>query len=147
MATKKKLAQHDEFDGTTVITNGGRRLKLPQIDGYYANQWNVNVDGVQDACAGLNIEQAKARLLYADAEGNNNSELALAWRTAQVAMVNHGRTLSTLMRTLETLNDPSVAHAVALKEQLERLASKVEELTSDLERHERNNEHTSRNDF
>ncbi len=48
---------------------------------------------------------------------------------------------------LDTLEDPSVAHAVSVKEKLDTLMSKLEELQDEFSSHVRNNEHTSRSDY
>ena len=56
---------------------------------------------------------------------------------SQIALLDH------IERLLYVMEDPSVAHAVKVKEQIDQLTSKVEELSDNFNTHERNNEHTS----
>ena len=54
--------------------------------------------------------------------------------------------ITRLIRLLEVVEDPSVAHAVAMKEKIDELTHKVENLRDDFNSHERDNEHNYRSD-
>jgi len=154
MAARKKpkavfaatSAEPFEDDDTTIESKvSKRRLTLPRIENVYVSEWGgVRSDAAQKVMADLNVEQAKARSLLADAEEAKDAHLAAAWRCAQVAMLQHAQTARALYNVLLTLESPAVAHAVDVKYTLDRLASKIEELERDLSSHERNNEHTYR---
>ncbi len=52
-----------------------------------------------------------------------------------------------LIELLEQVEDPGVAHAVVMKEKVDDLVRKVEELRDDLNSHDLNNEHRPRRNW
>lgn len=57
-------------------------------------------------------------------------------------LLNQRNLLTHIAELYMCLEDPSVAHAVAVKESMDSLTARVEELQSDLDEHKRNNDHT-----
>ena len=118
-----------------------REFSLPDIKDLMVEKHEEKQDVVQSVMSKLNEEQRKIDVFLERAENNKHKELTIAWRTAQVVIINHYCSLKCLYMLVHLIEDPLVAQAKSVKEKIDSLTQKVDDLKDELSSYTRTHDH------